>query len=142
MLTTKYLLLIIFYTKFQIPLFFKKKIKIFLFFYEKVLTLSFTFGIVSFVAREKIKNPVKCDMRKCRNWQTSKTKDLVSIALVWVQVPSSALKNEELCEFMVPYFFAFISNSVCYRPSSQRGDSVASSFFILSLSVSFLRSSI
>ena len=104
MLTTKYLLLIIFYTKFQIPLFFKKKIKFFLFFYEKVLTLSFTFGIVSFVAREKIKNPVKCDMRKCRNWQTSKTKDLVSIALVWVQVPSSALKNEELCEFMVPYF--------------------------------------
>ena len=33
---------------------------------------------------------MKCDMRKCRNWQTSKTKDLVSIALVWVQVPSSA----------------------------------------------------
>ena len=32
----------------------------------------------------------KRDMRKCRNWQTSKTKDLVSIALVWVQVPSSA----------------------------------------------------
>ena len=36
------------------------------------------------------KFPMKCDMRKCRNWQTSKTKDLVSIALVWVQVPSSA----------------------------------------------------
>ena len=33
-------------------------------------------------------------MRKCRNWQTSKTKDLVSIALVWVQVPSSALQKE------------------------------------------------
>ena len=30
-------------------------------------------------------------MRKCRNWQTSKTKDLVAIAVVWVQVPSSAL---------------------------------------------------
>ena len=30
-------------------------------------------------------------MRKCRNWQTSKTKDLVTIAVVWVQVPSSAL---------------------------------------------------
>ena len=30
-------------------------------------------------------------MRKCRNWQTSKTKDLVLIASVWVQVPSSAL---------------------------------------------------
>ena len=29
-------------------------------------------------------------MRKCRNWQTSKTKDLVAIAVVWVQVPSSA----------------------------------------------------
>ena len=28
--------------------------------------------------------------RKCRNWQTSKTKDLVFIANVWVQVPSSA----------------------------------------------------
>ena len=25
-------------------------------------------------------------MRKCRNWQTSKTKDLVLIASVWVQV--------------------------------------------------------
>ena len=32
------------------------------------------------------------DTRKCRNWQTSKTKDLVIIAIVWVQVPSSALK--------------------------------------------------
>ena len=32
-------------------------------------------------------------MRKCRNWQTSKTKDLVGIALVWVQVPSSALNE-------------------------------------------------
>ena len=29
--------------------------------------------------------------RKCRNWQTSKTKDLVINAIVWVQVPSSAL---------------------------------------------------
>ena len=110
---------------------------------KKVLTYGDYFVILLIVAREENKEfPGKCDMRKCRNWQTSKTKDLVSIALVWVQVPSSALKNEELCEFMVPYFFAFISNSVCYRPSSQRGDSVASSFFILSLSVSFLRSSI
>ena len=32
------------------------------------------------------------DTRKCRNWQTSKTKDLVHIACVWVQVPSSARK--------------------------------------------------
>ena len=32
-------------------------------------------------------------MRKCRNWQTSKTKDLVLIASVWVQVPSSALNG-------------------------------------------------
>ena len=34
-------------------------------------------------------------MRKCRNWQTSKTKDLVIIAIVWVQVPSSALRSEK-----------------------------------------------
>ena len=33
-------------------------------------------------------------MRKCRNWQTSKTKDLVIIAIVWVQVPSSALNHK------------------------------------------------
>ena len=33
------------------------------------------------------------DTRKCRNWQTSKTKDLVFIANVWVQVPSSASKD-------------------------------------------------
>ena len=32
-------------------------------------------------------------MRKCRNWQTRKTKDLVAIAVVWVQVPSSAFYN-------------------------------------------------
>ena len=49
----------------------------------------------SITCREEL-IPAKQNMRKCRNWQTSKTKDLVSIALVWVQVPSSALKNEEL----------------------------------------------
>ena len=32
-------------------------------------------------------------MRKCRNWQTSKTKDLVINAIVWVQVPSSAVRK-------------------------------------------------
>ena len=42
---------------------------------------------------------VKCDMRKCRNWQTSKTKDLVSIALVWVQVPSSAFFIKNLSSY-------------------------------------------
>ena len=30
------------------------------------------------------------NMRKCWNWQTGQTKDLVVIAIVWVQVPSSA----------------------------------------------------
>ena len=35
------------------------------------------------------------DMRKCRNWQTSKTKDLVIIAIVWVQVPSPAFIIKE-----------------------------------------------
>ena len=34
-------------------------------------------------------------MRKCRNWQTSKTKDLVINAIVWVQVPSSAYLNQK-----------------------------------------------
>ena len=43
-------------------------------------------------------------MRKCRNWQTSKTKDLVSIALVWVQVPSSAF-NRNSWQSRVSAFF-------------------------------------
>ena len=34
------------------------------------------------------------DARKCRNWQTSKTKDLVHNTCVWVQVPSSARTGE------------------------------------------------
>ena len=44
------------------------------------------------------------EMRKCRNWQTSKTKDLVINAIVWVQVPSSAsfskkyFRNAEVSE--------------------------------------------
>lgn len=29
-------------------------------------------------------------MRECWNWQTGQTKDLVVIAIVWVQVPSPA----------------------------------------------------
>ena len=47
------------------------------------------------------------DMRKCRNWQTSKTKDLVSNALVWVQVPSSAFVKSmgNLDITKVSYFF-------------------------------------
>ena len=46
------------------------------------------------------------DMRKCRNWQTSKTKDLVIIAIVWVQVPSSALNEETFCDggFLFSYY--------------------------------------
>ena len=35
-------------------------------------------GILSLVARKQIVS-MKCDMRKCRNWQTSKTKDLVTV---------------------------------------------------------------
>ena len=59
---------------------------------KKLLTVYIVFGIVPIVATisKTYKRKMKCDMRKCRNWQTSKTKDLVSIALVWVQVPSSA----------------------------------------------------
>ena len=58
------------------------------------MTVYIVFGIVPIVATisKTYERKMKCDMRKCRNWQTSKTKDLVSIALVWVQVPSSALE--------------------------------------------------
>ena len=45
------------------------------------------------------------DMRKCRNWQTSKTKDLVLIASVWVQVPSSALEKEKRKPFNMEVSF-------------------------------------
>jgi DNA primase len=48
-------------------------------------------------------------MRKCRNWQTSKTKDLVSIALVWVQVPSSAFIIRRELSFIWKFFFVSIS---------------------------------
>ena len=37
-----------------------------------------------------LKSEYICEMQECRNWQTSKTKDLVINAIVWVQVPSSA----------------------------------------------------
>jgi DNA primase len=47
--------------------------------------------------------------RKCRNWQTSKTKDLVSIALVWVQVPSSAFIIRRELSFIWKFFFVSIS---------------------------------
>ena len=50
------------------------------------------------------------DMRKCRNWQTSKTKDLVIIAIVWVQVPSSAferVKPKGLALFVFNEIFTF-----------------------------------
>ena len=50
-------------------------------------------------------------MRKCRNWQTSKTKDLVLIASVWVQVPSSALEKEKREPFnMEVSFFLYFEN--------------------------------
>ena len=51
------------------------------------------------------------DMRKCRNWQTSKTKDLVLIASVWVQVPSSALEKEKRKPFIMEVsFFLYFEN--------------------------------
>ena len=57
-----------------------------------MLTIIYPFVILISVAARKKTFSEKRDMRKCRNWQTSKTKDLVSIALVWVQVPSSACR--------------------------------------------------
>ena len=54
-------------------------------------------------------------MRKCRNWQTSKTKDLVLIASVWVQVPSSALEKEKRKPFnMEVSFFLYFENRDVY----------------------------
>ena len=47
-------------------------------------------------------------MRKCRNWQTSKTKDLVLIASVWVQVPSSALEKEKRKPHLSCWFPLFL----------------------------------
>ena len=55
----------------------------------KGINFYITFCYINIYREEAIVSK-KCGMRKCRNWQTSKTKDLVSIALVWVQVPSSA----------------------------------------------------
>ena len=57
-------------------------------------------------------------MRKCRNWQTSKTKDLVIIAIVWVQVPSSALKKERLKREIV-WVFSFSEAGASLEPSVQ-----------------------
>ena len=69
------------------------------------------------ICREEL-TPAKQNMRKCRNWQTSKTKDLVSIALVWVQVPSSACRAlDDSRAFFLPVqgflFYVHISNCVC-----------------------------
>ena len=44
-------------------------------------------------------------MRKCRNWQTSKTKDLVTVYVVWVQVPSSARTKRNRFDEPVPFLF-------------------------------------
>ena len=54
-------------------------------------------------------------MQECRNWQTSKTKDLVSNALVWVQVPSPAVTRVEGFQEKAFGFFYFYKN----RPVGQ-----------------------
>ena len=59
-----------------------------------MLTLSTFNGIIIQQSRDGILWRTIYGMRKCRNWQTSKTKDLVAIAVVWVQVPSSAVKKK------------------------------------------------
>ena len=71
-------------------------------------------------------------LRKCRNWQTSKTKDLVPDNGVWVQVPLSARGNvgigrrarlRILCQVMAcgfkshfPQLGLQIAVGVCRRP--------------------------
>ena len=56
---------------------------------KKLLTKKELFVNINKSKRERQKQIAK-DLRKCRNWQTSKTKDLVTIAVVWVRFPSSA----------------------------------------------------
>ena len=58
-------------------------------------------------------------MRKCRNWQTSKTKDLVAIAVVWVQVPSSAW-NEKTQEWNPESFSFPYRNGSCPQGPKQK----------------------
>ena len=55
---------------------------------------------------------VTSKMRKCRNWQTSKTKDLVAIAVVWVQVPSSAVTVGAINKAEMPYLSHFLRSGV------------------------------
>ena len=61
-------------------------------FFEKSACI-FENNLILYTSRVRQAAKIKY-MRKCRNWQTSKTKDLVIIAIVWVQVPSSALNNK------------------------------------------------
>ena len=59
------------------------------------------------------------DARKCRNWQTSKTKDLVIIAIVWVQVPSSALKIKGSSKRMNLFCYHYIQTKNCNQRGKQ-----------------------
>ena len=52
-------------------------------------------------------------MQECRNWQTSKTKDLVSNALVWVQVPSPAFNTNGVDEMSTPFC---VRSRACLEP--------------------------
>ena len=75
------------------------------FFSNFLLTFFLSFGIINKSSRDVT------DMRKCRNWQTSKTKDLVAIAVVWVQVPSSALRKQRLKREIVWVFSFFAATN-------------------------------
>ncbi len=56
---------------------------------KKKIVLTFSKSYSNIIFGRSIERHLQ---RRCRNWQTSKTKDLVSIVLVWVQVPSSAVR--------------------------------------------------
>ena len=70
-------------------------------------------------------------MRKCRNWQTSKTKDLVSIALVWVQVPSSAF-NLSRKMLIIAVFSGFFITQFS-KKGQKKGQSFFSAHFFIQL---------
>ena len=80
-------------------------------------------------------------MRKCRNWQTSKTKDLVSIALVWVQVPSSAF-NLSRKMLIIAVFRDFLLFILAKRGAKKGQSFFSARFFHSTISFSLFSTSV
>ena len=80
-------------------------------------------------------------MQECRNWQTSKTKDLVAVIAVWVQVPSPAFCKSwgfSIEGFRLFLFVRWIWNYLCKyiwiaQPGKKLEFSRNSSFFFVDI---------